>query len=279
MIERREFLLLASATVLVAPVRGLAESTRLTFDGSLEQGSLVLGHVEPGAKVELNGNALSVSQAGMFCFGFEYNDTKPVEILAHFADGTKETRPVAPVARQYEIQRITLPDKFVNMPDDVLERRKREIAMIVAARKTDTDSSGFAEKFDWPVPGIISGLFGSQRILNGVPKSPHFGVDIAVGAGTPIAAPAPARVALAEPDFYLEGGLTILDHGHGVNTCYMHQSKQMVKQGDTVARGQAIGLVGMTGRATGPHMHWGMNWFQMAVDPSRSTRMPAPPKA
>jgi murein DD-endopeptidase MepM/ murein hydrolase activator NlpD len=108
---------------------------------------------------------------------------------------------------------------------------------------------------------------------------PHFGVDIAAPAGTPIAAPAPAHVALVGPDFYLEGGLTILDHGHGVTTCYLHQSKQLVKVGDMVARGQVIGEVGMTGRATGPHLHWGLNWFQMRLDPSRSARTPAPAKA
>jgi murein DD-endopeptidase MepM/ murein hydrolase activator NlpD len=160
----------------------------------------------------------------------------------------------------------------------MLERRKREVAMIVAARAKDTEADWFAKKFDWPARGIVSGVFGSRRILNGKPMDPHFGVDIAAPAGTPIAAPAPARVALAGPDFYLEGGLTILDHGHGVTTCYLHQRKQLVKEGDTVARGQVIGEVGMTGRATGPHLHWGMNWFQMRLDPSRSVGTPAPVK-
>jgi murein DD-endopeptidase MepM/ murein hydrolase activator NlpD len=172
-----------------------------------------------------------------------------------------------------------LPDKYVTPPPEVAERRKREIAMISAARAIDTEANWFAEKLDWPIAGIISGPFGNQRILNGEPKEPHFGVDIAAPAGTPITAPASARVALAAPDYYLEGGLTILDHGHGVTTCYLHQRKQMVQVGDTIARGQIIGEVGMTGRATGPHLHWGLNWFQMRLDPSRSTRTPAPAPA
>ncbi|HTT83413.1 MAG TPA: M23 family metallopeptidase [Rhizomicrobium sp.] len=279
MIPRRAFLAIAAAAA-ASPRAVLAQPSRLGFTGSLEQGSLVVGKAEPGAHVTLDGASLHVSAAGDFAFGFTFDQTKPVQVAAQYADGTSESRTLQPVARQYEIQRISgLPEKYVTPPPEVLERRKKEIAMIAAARAADTDADWFAEKFDWPAPGIISGLFGSQRILNGKPMEPHFGVDIAAPAGTPIAAPAPARVALAGPDFYLEGGLTILDHGHGVTTCYLHQSKQMVKVGDTVARGQVIGAVGMTGRATGPHLHWGLNWFQMRLDPSRSTRTPAPPKA
>lgn len=279
MIGRRAFLAIAAAAA-ACPRAVFAQPSRLAFTGSLEQGSLVVGKVEPGATVMLDDMPVHVSPTGDFVFGFNYDQTKPGVVVAHYADGTSETRTLQPVARQYEIQRITgLPEKFVTPPPEVLERRKKEVAMIAAARAADTDADWFVDKFDWPAPGIISGLFGSQRILNGKPMEPHFGVDIAAAAGTPITAPAPARVALAAPDFYLEGGLTILDHGHGVTTCYLHQSKQTVKLGDTIARGQVIGEVGMTGRATGPHLHWGLNWFQMRLDPSRSTRTPAPARA
>jgi murein DD-endopeptidase MepM/ murein hydrolase activator NlpD len=276
----RRALLAAVAASAACPRAVFAQPSRLAFIGSQEQGSLVVGKAEPGAQVTLDGAALHVSPAGNFAFGFTYDQTKPAQLVAHFADGTSETRMLQPAARQYEIQRITgLPEKYVTLPPEVLERRKKEIAMIAAVRAADTDADWFVDKFDWPAPGIISGVFGSQRILNGKPMAPHFGVDIAAPSGTPITAPAPARVALAGPDFYLEGGLTILDHGHGVTTCYLHQSKQMAKVGDIVARGQIIGEVGMTGRATGPHVHWGLNWFQMRLDPSRSTVAPAPPKA
>ncbi|MGH6889177.1 MAG: M23 family metallopeptidase [Rhizomicrobium sp.] len=278
MIGRRAFL--AAAAVAACPRIVLADPARLAFVGSLEQGSLVIGRTQAGARITVDGAPVLVSPAGCFAFGFRYDQTSPARIVAQFAGGASETRNVRPVARQYEIQRITgLPERLVTIPPDVLARRKKELAAIAAVRAVDSEAEAFAESFDWPVPGIISGLFGSQRILDGKPMAPHLGVDIAAPAGTPIAAPAPARVALAGPDYYLEGGLTILDHGHGVTTCYLHQSRQLVKVGDTIARGQIIGEVGMTGRATGPHLHWGLNWFLMRLDPSRSTRTPAPAKA
>ena len=279
MIDRRVFLA-TGAAALVCSRLAHSQISRLFFSGSLEQGGLVVGKAEAGARIAIDGTAVHVSPAGKFAFGFTYNQTRPTEVAAHFADGSRETRVVRPVVRQYEVQRINgLPEKMVTLPPEALQRRKHELALIAAARAKDSDLDGFDEKFDWPVRGIVSGPFGSQRILNGKPMEPHFGVDIAAPAGTPIGAPALARVALVGPDFYLEGGLTILDHGHGVTTCYLHQRKQLVKEGDTVARGQVIGEVGMTGRATGPHVHWGMNWFQMRLDPSRSTRTPAPAKA
>src|SRR5579871_996037 len=279
MIGRRNFLA-SSAAALVFSRAALSQLSRLSFSGSLEQGSLVIGRTAPGARVSVDGAAVHVSPAGEFAFGFTYDQIKPVLIEAHLADGGRETRSVQPVVRHYEVQSITgLPEKLVTLPPEVLERRKREVAMIAAARSRDSDFDWFAERLDWPAPGIISGPFGNQRVLNGKPMEPHFGVDIAAPAGTPVRAPSPARVALAAPDFYLEGGLTILDHGHGVTTCYLHQRRQLVKEGDMVVRGQEIGEVGMTGRATGPHVHWGMNWFQMRLDPSQSTRTPAPEKA
>lgn len=276
----RRTVLAIIATAAAYPRAILAQSARLTLTGSLEQGSLAVGKTEPGSHVTLDGAPLHVSPMGEFAFGFTYDQTKPAQLSVQYADGTSETRAIQPIARQYEIQRITgLPEKLVTLPPEVFERRKQEVAQIAAARTADTEAEWFAKKFDWPVPGTISGTFGNQRILNGKPGAPHPGVDIAAPAGTPIAAPVPGRVALVGPDFYLEGGLTILDHGHGVTTCYLHQSKQMVKVGDMVARGQVIGEVGMTGRATGPHLHWGLNWFQMRLDPSRSTATPAPAKA
>jgi murein DD-endopeptidase MepM/ murein hydrolase activator NlpD len=279
MIRRRSFLATVAAASAL-PGRVLAAASRITLSGTLQEGGLVPGKTDAGTKLTLDGAALNVSPTGSFVFGLTYDQTKPAVLVATFSDGTSETKNVAPVARQYDIQRITgLPEKMVTLPADVLERRKREIAMIAEARKHVTDAAWFAEPFDWPVNGIISGPYGNQRILNNEPRAPHLAIDIAAAAGSPIRAPAPGVVSLAGPDFYLEGGLTILDHGQGVFTCYLHQSKQLVKVGDKVERGAIIGLVGMTGRATGPHLHWGLNWFQMALDPSLSTRTPLPAKA
>jgi murein DD-endopeptidase MepM/ murein hydrolase activator NlpD len=241
---------------------------------------LVIGHAEPGARVSVNGTSVLVADNGTFAFGFEFDQKSATDVVAQFRDGTRETQSLTPIARTYEIQRINgLPEKFVSPPPDIQKRIERENALIVAARKRETPGAAFAEPFDWPTVGIISGVFGSQRILNGEPKAPHFGVDIAAPEGRPIHAPADATVALAEPDFFLTGGTTVLDHGHGVFTMYLHQSALKVAVSQAVKRGDLIGLVGKKGRATGPHLHWGMNWFQMKLDPSLSARTPAPPKA
>jgi murein DD-endopeptidase MepM/ murein hydrolase activator NlpD len=275
MIHRRGVLgviALAAASTLAR-----ASTSRLTLAGSLEQGSLVLGRAESGASITLDGAPLHVSQDGMFAFGFAYDQVAPAKLVVHFSDGTQDAREIVPVVRKYDVQRINgLPEPMVTPPPEVADRVRKEHLLVAEARKRDTDALAFASPFDWPAAGIVSGIFGSQRTLNGEPKAPHFGIDIAAPVGAPIHAPADGIVSNCG-DYYLEGGFTMLDHGHGVSTCYFHQSKRMVKEGDHVLRGDLIGLIGQTGRATGPHVHWGMNWFQTRLDPSRSTRTPAPP--
>ncbi len=277
MISRR-MLLVGGAALTAAPNVVRASTPRLSLIGSMEQGSLIVGRSEPGARVIFDDAAIHVSPEGVFACGLEWDRTEPARLTVQFADGTADMREIAPIVRAYNIQRVNgLPPNTVTPPDDVLERIRREGAMIGAARCKDSDAIWFAEPFDWPAPGIMSGIFGSQRIDNGKPMSPHMGVDMANVEGTPIHAPANGTVSISD-DYYLDGGFTLLDHGHGVSTCYLHQSRRMVKLGDLVQRGQLIGLIGKTGRATGPHLHWAMNWFQLKLDPSRSTRTPAPPK-
>lgn len=278
MIHRRAFMLSAAAVTLTSSL-ARANASRLVLSGSQQQGGLVVVKAEPGAKASVDGKPVLVSPEGLFAFGIAYDRTDAATIHVNFADGTSETRDVTPVVRHYEVQSITgLPQKFVTPAPEELQRIKTEHARLAVARQIDTPQSWFSEPFDWPFPGIISGIYGSQRILNGTPMAPHLGVDIAAPAGTPIHAPAGARVAIAAP-WFLEGNFTMLDHGHGVFTEYLHQSEFRVKEGDVVARGQVIGLVGQTGRATGPHSHWGMNWFQLKLDPSLYTHTPAPEKS
>jgi murein DD-endopeptidase MepM/ murein hydrolase activator NlpD len=256
-----------------------AASQRLSLEGTMEQGSLVVGRTESGTHISADGVDVSVSDVGLFAFGFAFDQIKPVRLDARYSDRTSESRVVTPIVRQYDIQRINgLPEAFVSPPPEIEARISREHQAVSEARKRDSALTAFAQPFDWPAAGIVSGVFGSQRILNGEPKAPHFGVDIAAPVGTPIHAPAAGIVSITD-EFYLEGGFTMLDHGHGVSTAYFHQSSRNVSAGDHVVRGQLIGLVGMTGRATGPHVHWGMNWFQVRLDPSRSTATPAPPRA
>ena len=278
---RRSFLLGTLASMLAPGCTFAIAPKRLSFSGSLKQGSLVIGTAEPGAKVTVNAAPVLVSGNGTFAFGFEYDQKKPSTVVARFRDGAGQSRDVAPVVREYEVQRINgLPEQQAHPTEPaIVARIARENQMIADARKHDTTGVAFAEPFDWPVPGIVSGLFGSQRILNGKASTPHFGVDIAAPEGTPIHAPTDGTVALAEPDFYLTGGTTVLDHGHGVFTLYIHQRALTVIVGQAVKRNDVIGLVGMKGRATGPHLHWALNWFQMKLDPSLSTLTPLPAKA
>ena len=278
MISRRT-LLVSGAALTAAPRVSLAEVPRFVLTGSLEQGSLVVGRAEPQARVTFDGTRLNVSSEGLFAFGLEWNRTEPVHLSVEFTEGAVQSREFVPIVRSYNIQRVNgLPQKMISPPPEALERIRRENEIIAEARRRDSDAVWFAEPFDWPAPGIMSGVFGSQRIDNGVAMAPHMGVDMANEEGTPVHAPANATVSISD-DYYLAGGFSLLDHGHGVSTCYLHQSRRMVKPGETVQRGQVIGLIGKTGRATGPHLHWAMNWFQVKLDPSRSTRTAEPSRS
>lgn len=277
MISRRLLVASSLATVFI-PIFARAATARLTLTGSMQQGGLIVGRTEPGATASFDGEALHVAPDGLFACALAWDRTTPAHVVVRYADGTAESREVAPIVRQYNVQHVNgLPPKTVNPPAADVERIKREHARLAEARKTDSEHAWFAQPFDWPAPGIMSGVFGSQRIDNGTPMSPHMGVDMANVEGTPIHSPTDAVVLLTD-DFFLEGGFTLLDHGHGVTTHYMHQSRRGVAVGDMVKRGDVIGKIGKTGRATGPHLHWGMNWFQVKLDPSLSTSTPAPPR-
>jgi len=275
LIHRRAFVG-SGLAVAAMPAWGAVKSVRRMIKGTMEQGSLALGYAEKGADVAIDGEKVRLSPDGVFAFGFAFDQTKPSIVTVTWPDGGTETRSYLPSVRQYEIQRVNgLPQNTVTPPPDVLARIKKEAAEIYQARQRDTEGVDFLRGFDWPAPGIESGVFGSQRIDNGVPMAPHFGVDMAAPTGTPIHAPADGTVSMSA-DHYLNGGFTLIDHGQGVSTCYLHQSKRLVKEGDVVKRGQLIGRIGQTGRATGPHLHWAMNWFEVKLDPSRSTRKPKP---
>jgi murein DD-endopeptidase MepM/ murein hydrolase activator NlpD len=264
--SRREIVLGGAALVLSAGLPARAQSTNmLILGGSAVQGGLVEGHVTPGSEVFVAGEKVR-ADGGLFCFGFNYNDTDAVQVRAVFADGTSKTQEVTPGTREFDVQRINgLPERYVSPPPEVAERISRDARVVVEARLHDIDETWFADEFLWPVEGIITGNFGNQRILNGEPRAPHYGVDIAVPEGTPIHAPANGIIRLAE-DLYLSGNTMVIDHGHGVSTSYLHASRMDVKVGDRVNRGDVFAYAGQTGRATGPHVCWRMNWFQKRLD-------------
>jgi len=249
---------------------------RFSVTGAMTQGSLAVGIAPPGSLVALDGRPLRVTADGRFSFGFAPDQTRASLVTVRYPDSGGDSRSFTPTARQYETQEVNgLPQKTVTPPPEVQARIAHEAEAVYLTRLNDTAGSDFLSGFDWPAPGILSGVFGSRRIDNGVPMAPHYGVDMAAPVGTPIIAPAAGVVSLSA-DHYLDGGLTLIDHGQGVSTAYLHQSQRLVKAGEAVKRGQRIGLIGATGRATGPHLHWAMNWFQVRLDPSLSTRKPKP---
>ena len=272
--KRRSFLV--SSLAFAAAPAFAADPIRFTVTGAMEQGSLASGAAPPGSQAALDGRPLAITPEGRFVFGFGYDQTKASLVTVRYPDGGGDSRSFTPMARQYEEQRVNgLPQETVTPPPSVLARINKEAETIYLARLRDSKGDDFLSGFDWPAPGLESGVFGSRRIDNGVPMAPHFGVDMAAPVGTPIHAPAAGTVSISG-DYYLDGGFTLIDHGQGVSTCYLHQSKRLVKSGDHVTRGQLIGLIGQTGRATGPHLHWAMNWFEVRLDPSRSTKKPKP---
>jgi len=273
---RRRFFLGASLSLAASRAMAAEKPVRFSLQGTMEQGSLVTGSAPPGSLAALDGRPLRMTQDGHFAFGFAPDQTAASLVTVRYPDGGGDSRSYTPLVRQYEIQRVNgLPQNTVTPPPEVRERIAREAEAIYLARIGDTPGSDFLSGFDWPAPGLESGVFGSQRIDNGMPMSPHYGVDMAAPTGTPIMAPADGVVSLSG-DHYLNGGFTLIDHGQGVSTAYLHQSVRVVKAGEAVKRGQRIGAIGATGRATGPHLHWAMNWFQLKLDPSRSTRKPKP---
>ena len=245
-----------------------ASDRRTEVPGTVTQGALVVGHAEPRSKITIAGRAVRVSDDGTFAFGVSRDEVGPLTLRITWFDGAQESINVQVTPRDWPIERINgVPPATVNPPPAIAARIEREQAQVVAARARDDERVDFAKSFIWPVQGRISGRFGNQRIYNGTPKSAHSGMDIAAPSGTLVEAPASGVVTFAAPDLYLTGGTLLLDHGHGVSSNFLHLSRLDVKVGDRVEQGQVIGAVGATGRATGPHLHWGMNWFDVRIDP------------
>ncbi len=260
-------------TVLVVssllPCAGFAQDTRIAFPPSVSQGALVFGKVPPNSAVAYANRTLRISDYGTVVFGVGRDEQGPLHVDVTLADGKREHETIAVTPRDWPIEHVNgVPPATVNPPPEIAARIEREQARVAAARQRDDARIDFAQHFIWPVQGRISGRFGNAREYNGQPASAgHSGMDIAVPQGMPVKAPAAGIVTFAAPDLYLTGGTLLLDHGYGVSSNFLHLSRIDVKVGDRVEQGQVIGAVGMTGRATGPHLHWGMNWFDVRIDP------------
>ena len=240
-------------------------SFAVTFDGKFIQGSFILGKTEPGSEVFIDKKKIKVTSEGYFAFGLSRDRKNDVVITINKKKIVKQV-----YKREYKIQRIDgLEEKKVTPPEEVYERIKRENKWIGEARAINSDLAFFKNEFTNPLENaIITGVYGSQRILNGKPKWPHYGIDFAAEEGTEIKAMLDGVVTLAEPDLFYTGGTLIFDHGHGISTLYMHMKTLMVRKGQKVKQGDVIGIVGSTGRSTGAHLDVRLNWFQTRLDPA-----------
>jgi len=240
----------------------------VVLNGTFSQGGMVLGKCPPPCSATINGKALRVTAKGDFVFGFGRDAPLQQTLSVKGAKIPQKPYPFTIKKRKYSIQSVTgVPQATVNPPPEVMERIAREQALVNAARNVNSERTDFLSGFSWPLKGRISGIYGSQRIYNGQPGNPHYGLDIAAPVGAPVKAPMNGVVRLAEPDLYFSGGTLILDHGHGIFTSYIHLSKVIAKVGQEIKRGDVIAKVGATGRASGPHLDWRINWFEDRLDP------------
>ena len=261
MIARRA-VFAAPALLLVRPA-----GAEVRIDSGLTQGGFVNARTVPGTRLMLDGRAVRVAPDGAFAFGFGRDQAAEALLAITEPGGRTATQRLSIARRQWSVQNITgLPPAQVTPDAEALARIARERERLGQARATDSARTDFSRGFQWPARGRISGVYGSQRVLNGQPRQPHLGLDVAAPVGTPILAVAPGKITLAA-DFFFFGQLIVLDHGHGVNSLYAHLSAMDVTEGTEVSVGQRIGALGATGRVTGPHLHFSVSWYQVFVDP------------
>ncbi len=265
--------LLAACTSVEHVVEQVVEpvmSNKVVLQGDFTQGGMIIGHAPVGSHVNLNGEPLKLSPEGDFVFGLD-RDAKSGDMLqVVFPDGEFWQRELSIKSRQYDIQYVTGIDKKIQSKqksNETWARIKREGESVKSARKAHFEQLFFKQPFKWPLIGPITGVFGSQRVYNGEPGRPHYGVDIAASVGTPVYAPANGTVTLANEDLYYSGGTIILDHGYGISSSFLHLSRVLVNVGDEIKQGDLIAEVGAGGRASGSHLDWRMNWYKRRIDP------------
>ena len=248
----------------------VAQTPAIRLTGPLSQGGMVAGTVPPGTVLlTLDGAPVGIAPDGRFILGFDRDAVPAAMLVATLADGRTVAQPLVIAARAWTVSRLDTLAK-IPLPEPEFDRlRPAELAQIAAARAILTDAAGWRQPMHWPLTGRISTLFGSQRIYkDGAAGAYHSGIDIARPTGTVVVAPADGVVILAaDHAFTLEGNLLMIDHGMGLNSAFLHLSRIDVRVGDHVQQGQPIGLVGMSGRATGPHLHWGLRWHEAKLDP------------
>ncbi|PKI16221.1 M23 family metallopeptidase [Colwellia sp. 12G3] len=260
-------LALVSCFTVSYQVSAAKEAIALT--GEVKQGGLMVGKTLAQNTVTLNGKTITVSNKGDFTFGFSRDDIQSYQLVITSVNGDRVEKTLTPQKRSYNIQRIEGIKKSIMQPDPkAVARAQLDSKQVKTARKVASSLNYFAHGFVAPIEGTITGVYGSQRVYNGVPKNPHFGLDYAGKTGDPVKAPASGTVLLWVPDMFYSGGTMIIDHGQGVSSTFLHLSNSYVKQGDKIKQGQVVAAVGKSGRATGPHLDWRINWFDVKIDPA-----------
>ena len=255
-------------SLLLMPLSAVVKAEILEWQGSFQQGSLLLGQLPEGYQASYNKQRLQVTPQGQFLLGLGRQANTVIELVLTDLEGIETTEQFNVRERQYVIQRIEgVPQKTVTPRPKDVERIRSDSWLVKQARKDRTESLDFLAGFQRPLDGPITGVYGSQRFYNGIPKNPHYGVDYAAPTGTLVMAPASGVVRLAHRDLFYSGGTLIVDHGHGLSSTFLHLSDILVEEGMRVERGKPIAKVGATGRATGPHLDWRMNWRQVRIDP------------
>ena len=230
------------------------------------EGNLIVARTNPSNKIKINNEFLEIDESGIFVFGFHRDEENPIKLVIINNENEQFKTFIKPIKREYKIQRIDgLKKSMVTPPEDTISRIKYDRKKVNKARKVKNEMGDFIQGFDWPLKGLITGVYGSQRILNNIPKSPHFGIDISVPTGTSVKAPASGIVTLTE-DLYYSGYTVILNHGLNINSTFLHLSEINVNLGDRIGRGDLIGLSGDTGRSTGPHLDWRIDWNGKRLD-------------
>ena len=241
----------------------------IKWRGSWQQGGLLLGQVQSGTTLSHNGELIKTTIDGHFLFGLGRNAAAVSTFLVTDKAGVATEVLFEVAARSYNIQRVEgVPQRTVEPPAGQLQRIRSDSALVREARRLVTDETDFLSGFIKPLEGPITGVYGSQRFYNGVPKSPHYGLDYAAPTGTIVVAPAAGVVRMAHDDLFYSGGTLIIDHGHGLSSSFLHLSEMLVEKGGRVQRGEPIARVGSTGRATGAHLDWRVNWLNQRVDPA-----------
>lgn len=265
----RAFLLFALLLLPARSASAINAEGGLTLSGVFMQGGLVRGRVPPGSTVTLDGAEVMVGARGYFVIGFGRDAAGEAVLAVIYPGGRTQSQTLTISPREYDIERVSgLPPKTVDIPPEEMARRQKERGMVGRAREPLSERLDWTQPFVLPAQGRISGVYGSQRILNGQPRTPHFGLDVAAPVHTPVYAPQGGIVTLAEPDFLLEGGIVIIDHGFGVFSTMFHMQSVDVRSGDPVEKGQRVGSIGATGRASGPHVDWRINWRNVRLDPA-----------